>query len=438
MLDQSQYIVMASQPLDRLHPALALGGATRWPRRITACSSPGQLGYQLVRAQFQVEPNLGPLSFDDSLAQEDFTVYDHPLVEIWQKTPAYSSAAMRQQLDAVSLDRVVQVRPIDGGKGALLQTPSEQQAQVNAGTWSQLFNREDLVNKLSLPVWFIVVELLALSAVPVLWRTLPFLADRGYAASKILGLCAIAYIGWLVASLRLLPFERPLLLLAWLLLLVVSALSAWRQWAALRTWFARERRLILVTEVLFIAGFALFTWIRAANPDLWHPTFGGEKPMNFAYLNAVTKSEYFPPYDPWFAGGIINYYYYGLVLVATLIKLTGIMPEIGFNLAEPTLFGALCAGAFAMAFSMSLPVRGLRFIRRTPAYLAGIAAVLLMGILGNLDAGLQVLDQLWKLGGQLAPSSAGVARLAAGRAGRRRGRALPDPGLLAQHALHRT
>src|SRR5205807_6339325 len=35
-------------------------------------------------------------------------------------------------------------------------------------------------------------------------------------------------------------------------------------------------------------------------------------------------------------------------------------------------------------------------------------------ILGNLDAGLQVLDQLWKLGGDLAPSSGGVARLAAG------------------------
>src|SRR6185437_14523009 len=179
-------------------------------------------------------------------------------------------------------------------------------------------------------------------------------------------------------------------------------------------WLRRERRLLLVTESVFLAGFALFLFIRAANPDLWHPAFGGEKPMNFAYLNAITRSEYFPPYDPWFSGGIINYYYFGLVLVAVPVKLTSILPEIAFNLAEPTLYGALCAGIFALAFSLSMPVRALARVRRVHAYIAGIAAVLLAAVLGNLDAGLQVLDQLWRLGGELAPTSGGVIRLAAG------------------------
>jgi YYY domain-containing protein len=411
VLDQSQYIVMASRRL--------IGSIPRLPERYPMATTyyrlleSGQLGFQRV-GRFQVEPSLGPLSFDDSLAQEDFTVYDHPLVEVWQKTPAYSSGAMRAQLDAVALDRVVQVRPIDGGKGALLQTPAEQQAQINAGTWSQLFNRGDLVNRLSLPVWFVLIELLALSAVPALWRVLPFLADRGYAASKILGLAAIAYVAWLIASLRWMPFERPLLLGAWALLLASSVLAAWRQRATFGAWLVRERRLILVTEAVFVAGFALFAWVRAANPDLWHPAFGGEKPMNFAYLNAVVKSDYFPPYDPWFAGGIINYYYYGLVLVAALIKLSGILPEIAFNLAEPMLYGALCAGVFSMAFSLSLPIRGLAGMRRAHAYLAGLSAVFLAAVLGNLDAGLQVINQLSALGGQLSPTSGGVARLAAG------------------------
>ncbi|HEY1292319.1 MAG TPA: DUF2298 domain-containing protein, partial [Chloroflexota bacterium] len=411
VLDQSQYIVMASRRL--------IGSIPRLPERYPLATTyyrlleSGQLGFQRV-GRFQVEPSLGPLQFDDSLAQEDFTVYDHPLVEVWQKTPAYSSADMRALLEAVSLDRVAQVRPVDGGKGALLETPTEQQTQLVAGTWSQLFNRDEWVNALSLPVWFVLIELLALSAVPALWRALPFLADRGYGASKILGLAAVAYVSWLVASLRLAPFERPLLLLAWLLLLVASGVAVWRHRSAFLAWLRHERGLLLVTESVFVVGFALFTWVRAANPDLWHPVFGGEKPMNFAYLNAVVKSDYFPPYDPWFAGGIINYYYYGLVPIAAAIKLTGILPEIAFNLAEPTLYGALCAGVFSLAFALSLPLRGLSIVRRGHAYLAGIAAVLLTAVLGNLDAGLQVLDQLWALGGQLSPTSGGVARLAAG------------------------
>src|SRR5205823_15070841 len=90
----------------------------------------------------------------------------------------------------------------------------------------------------------------------------------------------------------------------------------------------------------------------------------------------------------------------------------GIMPEIAFNLAEPTLYGALCAGAFSLAFALSLPLRG--HLRRGSAYLAGAAAVLLIGVLGNLDAGLQVLDQLSRLGSERAPTSGGIARLIAG------------------------
>src|SRR5262249_38072736 len=142
----------------------------------------------------------GPLAIDDSHAQEDFTVYDHPLVEVWKKRTDYSGASVRDLLGAVPLDRVVNVRPIDGGKGALLQTPAEQQAQVDAGTWSSLFNRDDLVNKLSAGVWLLVAEALALSSLPLLWRWLPFLPDRGFGVSKIFGLAFVAYVSWLVAS----------------------------------------------------------------------------------------------------------------------------------------------------------------------------------------------------------------------------------------------
>ena len=66
--------------------------------------------------------------------------------------------------------------------------------------------------------------------------------------------------------------------------------------------------------------------MRLTNPDLWHPYMGGEKPMDFAYFNGVLRSTVFPPIDPWHAGGYINYYYFGYVIVGSPVLLLGMMP----------------------------------------------------------------------------------------------------------------
>ncbi len=144
---------------------------------------------------------------------------------------------------------------------------------------------------------------------------------------------------------------------------------------------------MLIEEALFGVAFLFFLFVRFGNPDLWHPVMGGEKPMDFAYLNAVIKSQYFPPYDPWFAGGQITYYYFGFVLIAALIKLLGIMPSIAYNFAIPTLFALTALGAFCVAFNLVQAfgrwARDRSYWLKNPIVIGVIAAVFVV-FMGNL------------------------------------------------------
>ncbi|NTW04019.1 MAG: hypothetical protein HGA19_22550, partial [Oscillochloris sp.] len=120
------------------------------------------------------------------------------------------------------------------------------------------------------------------------------------------------------------------------------------------------------------SGFAIMAGVRALNPDLWHPIWGGEKPMEFGFLNAILRSPTMPPYDPFFSGGYINYYYYGLYLISLPMKITGINPAIGFNVAVATLFGLTLAGAYAVVTRITGRAR------------YGMVGALLVGLAGNL------------------------------------------------------
>src|SRR5262249_17434170 len=108
----------------------------------------------------------------------------------------------------------------------------------------------------------------------------------------------------------------------------------------------------------------------------------GEKPMEFAQINAIERSAYFPPFDPWYADGFINYYYYGFYLIAFLFKATGIPAEIGFNLALPTVMAMLASGGFSGAAALTY---GLTRSRRW-SLAGGWLGALALSLLGNLSA----------------------------------------------------
>ena len=199
--------------------------------------------------------------------------------------------------------------------------------------------------------WWLVVSLLGWTAWPLAFVLFRGLRDRGYLLARTLGWLLTAWLLWMLASVGL---AHNTVRNAWLVVAFVALLNAVilaRSWREMRTFLQRMWGTMLFGELLFAAAFLLFVLIRRGNPDIWQPWLGGEKFMEFAFLNGILRSPNFPPVDPHFAGGYINYYYYGIYLVAYLVKLSGIYAEVAFNLAIPTLFALTVLNAFAVAYS---------------------------------------------------------------------------------------
>ena len=156
----------------------------------------------------------------------------------------------------------------------------------------------------------------------------------------------VALVAWMLASLQWMAFSFGAVVVGIGAVALVSCFVLAFTWSSFWSFFRERWRVIAICELVFIVAFLAFVAVRMANPDLWHQWQGGEKPMDTAYLNAVLKSSFMPPYDPWYAGGYLNYYYWGQFIVASFIHMTGIDTAVAVNLAVPMFFALTVGGAF--------------------------------------------------------------------------------------------
>ena len=330
-------------------------------------------------------------------ADESFSVYDHPLGLVFQNVGRW---------DAKTIQQAIEGAVPDGGSVSVtgpVYTARDAEAQRRGGTWTDIVRAESWTNRFPALAWLLFVEVAALLALPVTFALFRPLPDRGYLFSKALGLLVVALVVWLLASLHWVVFSRESIWLSLALLAAVSTVVLVRRREELVRFVRRRWRVILGGETVFLAAFSSFVLVRMANPDLWHPFLGGEKPMEMAYLTAVLKSSFMPPYDPWFSGGYLNYYYWGYQVVATVIKATGIEPAVAFNLAVALFFALTVAGAYAIVYNLAEGTRRVvapdtRGRARWSPALAGIGGGLFVAVLGNLDGAIQVAQGFWRAG----------------------------------------
>ena len=436
-LSEADYIVLSTNRLYGAIPRLPerYPMSTRYYQLLFA----GELGFEKV-AEFTTYPRLGPFVFNDDASDESFTVYDHPKPIIFQKVRELNDTEWDSLLGAswegairgyvgapTPLARFFGAtsRPSpppaesEEAKTLLLDQPVDQLPVIDDFRWNGLANRYHVF---AVIFWWLVVVAVGLVAWPVAFVVFRYLSDRGYILAKSLGLIIVAYLVWLPASLRLLRNSLLTIILALVLLAFLSFYLFRRNKEAMVAFWRDRGRLILFNEVLFAGAFLLFVVIRMFNPDLWQPWTGGEKPMEFAFLNAILKSPYFPPYDPYYAGGYINYYYYGQFIVGLVIKLTGVMPSLAFNLAIPMLFALTVGNAFCVGYNLARGTGGTEGTGGTQgnssalsgssapsgfsrSLVSGLLAAVFVAVLGNLDGMVHLVERLSQLGGSSFGSS---------------------------------
>ncbi len=247
--------------------------------------------------------------------------------------------------------------------------------------------------------WYLTLLVLGVIFFPLTRKIFSTFFDQGYVFAKTIAILVLTYSIFLFGTLKILPFSQTSLVLLLSLVVIVSFLIIRRHSRPDRESFnavqdksdSRFREndkkrlyILLFEELLFIVAFFFLVYMRGQEPSIR----GLEKFMDFGFMNSILRTRYFPALDMWYsadpthpAGYSINYYYFGHLSGALLIKLTGIKASLGYNLILATIF----AQAVTLVFSL---VSNLVYLyKKTSLYLAaffGLLGSYIVNLGGNL------------------------------------------------------
>lgn len=213
-----------------------------------------------------------------------------------------------------------------------------------------------------------------------------FSLDSGYPFAKTLAIIFISYSIYVLSSLKILPFTRLSLFLI-LGMAIVLNLIIYKKNKKFSKIKSPKTKIffIFIEEFFFIFSFLFLTFIRGQEPSIR----GLEKFMDFGFINSILRSQYFPPLDMWLSsdnvnphGYAINYYYFGHLSGATLIRLTNIPAVVGYNLILATIFAQGITLVFSIATNLIFFID--KKIKPLKLTIFGLLGSYLVNLAGNL------------------------------------------------------
>ena len=173
-------------------------------------------------------------------------------------------------------------------------------------------------------------------------------------------------------------------------LTAAGAAYLWRkQREEIREWLRATKKYCIASELVFLIAFLFIVSFRLGGPEV----SGTEKPMEMMFINSILKSETFPPHDSWLSGYSISYYYFGYIMTAVLVMLSGVLSSVGFNLMLASVFAMAAVSAFGIVNDM-LNLRRTAEDPDLKVRKGSLLAPLFILIAGNLEGFLEVLHSL--------------------------------------------
>lgn len=332
-LDRADWVVLTSNRVLRT----VLANPQRFPltARLYRVLLNGEAGFELL-TRVRRGPRIFGLSWPVQGADESFVNYEFPQVLIFRRVADVSPEEI--------VERVLRPLPYldELGFSGLERTLIEPAPSTPA-----VPSRSRQV--IDLAVWTLVISGLGLATWVLLLPLLKNLPDAGIGLALTTGWILPAWLLWLGSELRIWEVGPATATWIFLALIGAGAVQASRAHRVIAAAFRRRRSAILKVLAVTAAVGLFFLVVRAFNPAI----YWGEKPMDFAFLNAFLRSPVWPPGEPWMAGMPLNYYYFGEILAAFPILVTGCSAGVGYNLIAAAIpaFGAAVLAGFSLVLA---------------------------------------------------------------------------------------
>lgn len=240
--------------------------------------------------------------------------------------------------------------------------------------------------------WWIWLFLFGIVSLPITYKFFGKFTGVGYGLSKTVGLMVFGYSVFFLSTIQLLPLDRNVLLIFFLLYGCFNYWIAKKEKELIKK-VKKDFKPIIINEILFTFGLILWSIIRGYQPDI----IGLEKLMDYGFINSILRTKYLPPADMWYAGGNINYYWFGHFVTALLTKLSNVPSSITYNLMIATILGLSLSSVFTISASLAKFLESKLSIRAI--FAAGIISAVLLNFGGNFHTPFYILkdstDTYW-------------------------------------------